>query len=115
MLLRKVNYCQDGWGRTKWQPNYNPEKMADVKPGNLDGGLCLDGYPPGNLSPKRTTNDGLPLYSRRLIPSPTKTANQNLVHKTPPYSLLGHDFPGPALWTREPRLGAKTSMKLCTA
>ena len=26
--------CQDGWGRTKWQPNYNPEETADVRPGN---------------------------------------------------------------------------------
>ena len=27
-------YRQDGWGRTKWQPNYNPEERADVQPGN---------------------------------------------------------------------------------
>ena len=26
--------CQDGRGRTKWQPNYNLEDTADVKPGN---------------------------------------------------------------------------------
>ena len=26
--------CQDGRGKTKWQLNYNPEEMADVKPGN---------------------------------------------------------------------------------
>ena len=30
---RAIN-CQDGRGRTKWQPNYNPEEMADIKPGN---------------------------------------------------------------------------------
>ena len=47
--------------------------------------------------------------------APTKRANQNLVHKTPPYSLLGHDFSGPALWTGEPRPGAQTPIKLCTA
>ena len=28
------NECQDGWSRTKWQLNYNPEKIADVKPGS---------------------------------------------------------------------------------
>ena len=27
-------FCQDGWGRAKWQPDYNPEETADVKPGN---------------------------------------------------------------------------------
>ena len=33
---------------------------------------CQDGrgYPPGSLSPRGTTNDGLPLCSRRPIPSP---------------------------------------------
>ena len=29
-----IPYCQDGRGRTKWQPNYNPEERADVQPGN---------------------------------------------------------------------------------
>ena len=62
--------CQDGRGRTKWQPNYNPEKTADVKSGDPNGGLCQDRYPYGNLSLKRTTNDRLPLCSKRPIPSP---------------------------------------------
>ena len=47
-----------------------------------------------------TTNDRRPLCSRRPIPSPMRGAKQNLVHKTPPYPLLGHDFPSPALRTR---------------
>ena len=61
---------QDGRGRTKWQPNYNPEKSADVKSGDLNGRLCQDGYPDGILSLKRTTNDRLLLGSKRPIPSP---------------------------------------------
>ena len=35
--------CQDGRGRTKWQPNYNPEETADVKPGTTN-----DRLPPGS-------------------------------------------------------------------
>ena len=43
--------------------------------------------------------------------APTKRANQNLVHKTPLYSLLGCDFPGPALQTRERRPVGKNPNK----
>ena len=34
LILSKRLECQDGWGKTKWQPNYNLEDTADVKPGN---------------------------------------------------------------------------------
>ena len=40
------------------------------------------------------------LVQRDQSLAPMKRANQNLVHKTPPYSLLGDDFLGPTLWTR---------------
>ena len=94
LLLRPI--CQDGQGGTKWQPNYNPEETADSQTGEPPMMDC--GFVPGDQSL-----------------APTKRANQNLVHKTLPYSLLGHDFPGPALRTREPRPDAQTPIKLCTA
>ena len=76
-----------------------PQERKKVKPVRM-GGVGQNGSRTTTRKRRLMSNQEPPMIDCHLVQrdqslAPTKRANQNLVHKIPPYSQLGRDFPAP--------------------